>query len=76
MQSTNIEKLPNKGGWYIKHDGDENMFQIVAGNGTTLAGKYTKRKFAEMALYKHLETSSKPIIKKVKKMGKPNLGEI
>lgn len=62
MQETSVEHLPNKGGWYIKHDADENMFQIVAANGTKLAGKYTKRKFAEMALKLHLDGNSKPIV--------------
>jgi hypothetical protein len=71
MQSTDIDGYTNKGGWYVKHDGNENMFTVVAANGTTLAGKYTKRKFAEMALKKHLHGSSKPIIKKEKSMSKP-----
>jgi hypothetical protein len=56
MQTIELSKYPNSSGWAVHHDTQGSQLYVIKNsNGNTKAGKYTKRKSAEIALQGHLE---------------------
>ena len=70
MQEVHIENYPNTSGWHIVHDQDTQMYSIRSSKGHKVIGRWTSRRFAEVALQNYLENLYKKDLTK-KSRGRP-----
>lgn len=55
MQPVDLSTYPNTAGWFIKHNPENQLYELRSHKGGRLAGAYTTRNAAELALAKYLD---------------------
>lgn len=55
MQDYDISKFPNSSGWFVKHNADDQLWDIVSAKGHKMVSRFTAHKIASQYLYTYLQ---------------------